>query len=81
MFLYSIFLYNDILVLYILRIALRAVPAFVTFPEATTLPQIKSGDGGKIKKPGKDFRDLPLCLSRLKNFVKVPGCTGFCVDT
>ena len=27
-----------------------------------------------------DFSEIPV-LSRLKNFVKVPGRTGFCVDT
>ena len=64
------------------QITLRAVPAFVILPKVTTLPQIKSGENQeKRKTPARDSCDYHLKLVRLKKFVKVSECTGFCVDT
>lgn len=47
---------------------------------AAPLSRVKSGDGEEKKTPNKDIDEISLVLSRLKNFVKVPSCTGFCVD-
>lgn len=51
-------------------------------PAAAPLPQIKYDEvEWKLKTPARGFYKPALVLSRLKNFVKVPGRTGFCVDT
>ena len=55
---------------------------FSASPAAPPLPQIKSDKvEWKLKTPARRFYNHPLVLSRLKNFVKVPGYTGLCVDT
>ena len=49
---------------------------------ASPLPQIKYDEvEWKLKTPARGFYKTTLVLSRLKNFVKVPGYTGLCVDT
>ena len=47
---------------------------------AATRDKVRCGEMN-VKIPARRFYNHPLVLSRLKNFVKVPGCTGFCVDT
>ena len=60
----------------------RLYKTLIFFPlAASPLPQIKYGKGRKWKTPAEDFREGSPVRSRLKNFVKVPDCTGFCVDT
>ena len=57
-------------------------PRLPTSPAAAPLPQIKYDEvEWKLKTPARGFYKPALVLSRLKNFVKVPGRTGFCVDT
>ena len=47
-----------------------------------TLPKIKSGAPGQKNSGGRELaREYPLNLVRLKKFVQVSECTGFCVDT
>ena len=47
-----------------------------------TLPQIKSGAPGQKNSSGRELaREYPLNLVRLKKFVQVSECTGFCFDT
>ena len=55
------------------------IPSF-TRGAATTRDKVRCG-GMNVKTPARRFYNHPLVLSRLKNFVKVPGRTGFCVDT
>ena len=59
--------------------ALRVVLSF-TRGAAATRDKVRCG-GMNVKTPARRFYNHSLVLSRLKNFVKVPGCTGFCVDT
>ena len=47
---------------------------------AATRDKVRCGEMN-VKTPARRFYNYPLVMSRLKNFVKVPGCTGFCVDT
>ena len=57
-------------------------PRLPTSLATSPLPQIKYDKvEWKLKTPARRFYNHPLVLSRLKNFVKVPGYTGFCVDT
>lgn len=47
-----------------------------------TLPKIKSGAPGQKNSGGRELaREYPLNLVRLKKFVQVSECTGFCIDT
>ena len=59
--------------------ALRVVLSFFRGFAATS-DKVRWG-GMNVKTPARRFYNHSLVLSRLKNFVKVPGCTGFCVDT
>ena len=59
--------------------ALRVVLSFFR-GFAATRDKVRCG-GMNVKTPARRFYNHSLVLSRLKNFVKVPGCTGFCVDT
>ena len=61
----------------------RLYKTLIFFPfAASPLPQIKYNKvEWKSKTPARRFYNHPLVLSRLKNFVKVPGYTGLCVDT